>query len=318
MISDGVGVTSDRTRAYRTAMQPERNAAANASSFQDLCARMTELETQQAEVRRALVERMKLASGLHRDSIATLDSLRRDELSIVDALSEQLPDVFRSEVLPKLDLRATLNLAQVSKSYRDAVWSVDSVRSMKAKLKGKVIHRPLPAATLPPTWGKISYRIPFENPLCFAATFGSLTAVKALLDSGEDVNQAVPMDDIAMTALHLAAYCDHSALVKLLIEAGADVNKKTTHDYTALVYAAQYGHTSCVMALLRAGADVNLCTPIINAIAAGHETCVTLLIGAGADVRKSNDDGITPMNVDMGASRNGNARIVKLLKDAGA
>ena len=123
-------------------MQPDTRER-NASSFQDLCARLTELETQQkeletqqAEVRRALVERMTLASG-RVDFTETLDSLRRGELSIVEALSEQLPDVFRSEVLPKLDLRATLNLAQVSKSCRDAVWSVDGVRSMKAKVKGK-------------------------------------------------------------------------------------------------------------------------------------------------------------------------------------
>ena len=106
------------------------------SSFQDLCARLTELETQQAAVRRALEERMTLASG-RVDFTTTLNSLRWGYVSIVEALSEQLPDVFRTEVLPKLDLRATLDLAQVSKSYRDAVWNVDGVRSMKAKLKGK-------------------------------------------------------------------------------------------------------------------------------------------------------------------------------------
>lgn len=323
MISDGVGVTSDRPRAYRTVMQPDtrkrKTSSRKISSFQDLCARLTELETQQkeletqqAEVRRALVERMTLASG-RVDFTATLASLRRDELSIVEALSEQLPDVFRSEVLPKLDLRATLNLAQVSKSCRDAVWSVDGVRSMKAKLKGKVIYRPGKYHRHLGTW-----RIPCENPLCFAAAFGSLTAVKAILGSGEDVNQ--PVNDVAITALYLAAYYDHIALVKLLIEAGADVDKKTTNGSTSLDVAAQNGHTSCVMALLRAGADVNLAfndgrTPIYYAARFGHETCVALLIRAGADVRKCNDDRITPMQV---ASREGHTRIVKLLKDAGA
>ena len=49
-------------------MQPDTRER-KTPSFQDLCARLTELETQQkeletqqAEVRRALVERMKLAS----------------------------------------------------------------------------------------------------------------------------------------------------------------------------------------------------------------------------------------------------------------
>ena len=259
-----------------------------------------ELETQQAEVRRALVERMKLASG-RVDFTATLDSLRRGELSIVEALREQLPDAFRSEVLPKLDLRATLDLAQVSKSYRDAVWNVDGVRSMKAKLKGKARLR----------IGSFSC----DNPLYFAAVHGNLTAVKAILDSGEDVNQ--PGND---KALFYAATCDHIALVKLLIEAWADVDKKMIDGSTALSYAAEYGHTSCVMALVHAGADVNVTTnqgntPIFVAAKHGHEACVALLIAAGADVRKCRLNGQMPMNA---ASGDGRARIVKLLKDAGA
>ena len=297
-------------------MQPDTRER-NASSFQDLYARLTELETQQAEletqqaeVRRALVERMTLASG-RVDFTATLRSLRRGELSIVEALSEQLPDVFRTEVLPKLDLRATLNLAQVSKSYRDAVWNVAGVRSMKAKLKGKIRLRG-------------DERHSCENPLYLAAMYGNLTAVKAILDSGEDVNQTVkpnqPVNDNAFTTMHIAAYNDHIALVKLLIEAGADVDKKSSHGSTALSYAAKHGYTSCVMALVHAGADVNVTTnqgntPIFVAAKYGHEACVALLIGAGADVRKCRLNGQTPMNA---ASGDGRARIVKLLKDARA
>jgi Leucine-rich repeat (LRR) protein len=41
--------------------------------------------------------------------------------SIVDGLAYVLPDVFIAEILPKLNLISTLNLAQVSKWYRDAV-----------------------------------------------------------------------------------------------------------------------------------------------------------------------------------------------------
>ena len=186
------GVTSNRTRVYRTAMLPVTRKR-KTSSFQDLCARLTELEMQQAAVRRALEERMTLASG-RVDFTTTLNSLRGGYVSIVEALSEQLPDVFRTEVLPKLDLRATLNLAQVSMSFRDAVWSVDGVRSMKAKMKrkGRLLL------------GCPSISNPCENPMYYAAAHGNLTAVEAILCSGEDVNQ--PTTDKADTALHLAAY----------------------------------------------------------------------------------------------------------------
>ena len=57
-----------------------------------------------------------------------VDKIRRGEISVVVAIAEELPDVFTGEILPKLDGKTTLNLAQVSKSYNDAVWSVDCVR----------------------------------------------------------------------------------------------------------------------------------------------------------------------------------------------
>ena len=63
------------------------------------------------------------------------DKIRRGEISVVVALAEELPDVFIAEILPKLGLIDTLNLAQVGKWYNDAVWSVDGVRSMKAKME---------------------------------------------------------------------------------------------------------------------------------------------------------------------------------------
>ena len=66
------------------------------------------------------------------------DKIRRGEISVVVAIAEELPDVFYSEILPKLDLRATLNLAQVSKWYNDAVWSVDGVRSLEAKIRSGI------------------------------------------------------------------------------------------------------------------------------------------------------------------------------------
>ena len=64
-----------------------------------------------------------------------LASLRCGESSILNAIHEELPEVLTAEILPKLDLRATLNLAQVSKWYRDAVWSVDGMRSLGEKVR---------------------------------------------------------------------------------------------------------------------------------------------------------------------------------------
>ena len=64
-----------------------------------------------------------------------LASLRCGESSILIAIHEELPEVFTAEILPKLDLMSTLNLAQVSKWYRDEVWSVDGMRSLGEKVR---------------------------------------------------------------------------------------------------------------------------------------------------------------------------------------
>ena len=41
--------------------------------------------------------------------------MRRGTVSILEAVAEELPDVFTAEILPKLNLKDTLNLAQVNK-----------------------------------------------------------------------------------------------------------------------------------------------------------------------------------------------------------
>ena len=78
--------------------------------------------------------------------------------------------MFTAEILPKLDVKDILNLAQVSKWCRDVVWSVGGVRSLEAKLK-VYAERNLPG---PCSW------------LSYAAVFGNVPAIKALLESGYD------------------------------------------------------------------------------------------------------------------------------------
>ena len=59
------------------------------------------------------------------------DKIRRGEISVFVAVAEELPEVFRTHVVPKLELLDTLALASVSKSYNAAVWSVEGVRGWR-------------------------------------------------------------------------------------------------------------------------------------------------------------------------------------------
>jgi hypothetical protein len=121
----------------------------------------------------------------------TVTYLRRGTLDILDAVAVQLPDVFYGEILPKLDLLDTLNLAQVSKAYRDAVWSVGGVRSMRAKIKTHLI--------------KIRKKnVVTTKPYYWATRHGNVPAVRACLESGVDVNkvQVLILTKDIRTALH--------------------------------------------------------------------------------------------------------------------
>ena len=219
----------------------------------------------------------------------TVTYLRRGGISILEALAVKLPDVFTAEILPKLDMKDTLNLAQVNKAYDDEVWSVEGMRSMEAKIKTHLVK-------IGKDW--------ITEPYFWAATFGNVPAVRACLESGVDVNKVVTLEN--RTALHVAADHGHAAVVKALIEAGADVNKLASprtvnaiaelggvfHNVTPLYFAAQGGYTHVLMELIKAGADVNQATsegvtPLNIADQNGHDGCVAVLIQAGADVCKA-------------------------------
>ena len=257
------------------------------------------------------------------------DKIRRGEISVVVAIAEELPDVFTGEILPKLDGRATLNLAQVSKWYNDAVWSVDGVRSMKEKIEAEI---------------KAASTGYSSEPLYWAATYGNLPAVRAILKFGVDVNVNFNryykggkyVDDAALwTPLHCAAEEGHTPVVKVLIEAGADVNKKTYCAQTSLHRAACKGHVSVITELIKAGADVNATnehdishrilpwsTSLHYAVRFEHEDCVAVLLAHGADVHYADDGWINadvryPHNPMRQAVLSKNKKIIEMLKQAG-
>jgi hypothetical protein len=239
--------------------------------------------------------------------------LRRGGISILEAIAVKLPDVFAAEILPKLDMTDTLNLAQVNKAYNDAVWSADGVQSLEAKIEAHLVK-------IGKNWA--------AEPVYWAAMHGNVPAVRACLGSGVDVNKVLTQTQ--RTALHMAAQRGHAAVVKTLIEAGADVNKPASpgtvdasgkrtgvfHDVTPVYIAAERGHTHVVMELIKAGADVNQATsdgftPLFLAAQLGHDGCVAVLIQAGADVRKAVKSGHTPMQI---ATENKREKVVTLLK----
>lgn len=91
-----------------------------------------------------------------------------------------------------------------------------------------------------------------------------------------------------------------SNIVKMLLEAGADLEAKDEWEQTPLTRAAIYGSTSAVRLLLEKGADVesrdNLgWVPLLSAACVGHTAVVCLLLEYGASIDSAKADGDTAL-----------------------
>ena len=93
-----------------------------------------------------------------------------------------------------------------------------------------------------------------ETPLMFAAYKGRLPMVRELLDRGANINAR---DHEGETALIRAAFWGHLAIVRLLLERGANANARTYEGWTPLMYAADSGHLAIVRELMNKGANTN-------------------------------------------------------------
>ncbi len=122
--------------------------------------------------------------------------------------------------------------------------------------------------------------------LHWAATYGDVDLADVLLYAGANVKATSRLG--RFTPLHVASQGGFGAVVKALLERGADPNALTTTDATALMLAAQSGNVAAVTALLDAAADVNATekangqTPLMFASAFDRGDVVRLLLARGA------------------------------------
>jgi len=158
-----------------------------------------------------------------------------------------------------------------------------------------------------------------STPLITASYHGRIALVKQLLDEGADVKEKT---DKGWTALIYASMNGDMNTVKRLLNQGIDVNAKDEGGSTALMYASWRGYVEIVKRLLDNDADVNAqdshgMTALGHASQEGHADIVKLLIDNGADVNAKDEDGMTIL---IYASQKGKRHdeTVKLLLDKGA
>lgn len=173
--------------------------------------------------------------------------------------------------------------------------------------------------------------------LARAVATGRVEDVRAVLDSGIDVNTPLPLL-AGLNALHVAAMNGYAELVKLLLDNGAALDEKTPDGATALSLAAKKGlnlsiplhrnkHIDVVKLLLAAGAAIDhkieynlFCLAILK----DDPAAVELLGARGVPMDVSNDEvemGGTPLINSISALDNQSKtthKMVHALLKAGA
>ncbi|XP_066542576.1 ankyrin repeat domain-containing protein 50 isoform X2 [Hoplias malabaricus] len=175
-----------------------------------------------------------------------------------------------------------------------------------------------------------------QTALTLAARQGHIGVLQILLEWAHDQGCDTPSvrallehaDSEGWTALRSAAWGGHKDAVKMLLEAGTEVDGCDPDGRTALRAAAWGGHEEVLLTLLGHGAKVDRMdhegrTALIAAAYMGHKEAVEILLDAGAEVDLADGDGRTALSVaalcvPSAAGGRGHGEVVSLLLERGA
>ncbi len=135
----------------------------------------------------------------------------------------------------------------------------------------------------------------YTNEKTLVAIFIFIFSFSQLIVFGQNNNP--PNENI-----HLAALQGNTEVIKKLIEAGTDLNKKDQYGSTPLIIAVLFGKNEAAKELINAGADLNITnneesTPLHIAALMGRIEIVKLLLKKGADKYLRNINGSTAFDL---------------------
>ncbi|KAH0786072.1 AChain A [Histomonas meleagridis] len=133
-------------------------------------------------------------------------------------------------------------------------------------------------------------------PLLIAAKNGHTKCVKVLLDAGVNVNQ---QDGTGRSALHLACWFGHIQLIPILLEHKATVALPDNEGHTPLHLACWFGYYQICELLIKSNAPLDIHdhvgrTPLHFAVQHNRSNVVELLLKSGANTKLKDCNGKTP------------------------
>jgi ankyrin repeat protein len=139
-----------------------------------------------------------------------------------------------------------------------------------------------------------------------AAAMGRTDLLLELMEEAPDGANAVAPDGFGI--LGLAVYFGRPETAKVILDAGADPDTPTANDFkvrplhSAAAHRDQDGSLALVRLLLDGGADPNVAqaggwTPLHQAAAHGRKEVAEALVAHGASLTAKSDDGRTPLEM---------------------
>ena len=149
----------------------------------------------------------------------------------------------------------------------------------------------------------------------------STEVVTRCLEEGGDLK---PRPGSGWTALHFAAaHTETASVISTLLDAGADLNARTSlYQHTPLHTASYYNtQPDAVAALLQRGADPDArarqgTTPLHYAATFGKLSIISSLLDGGADPNARDTEGVTPLH--EATVRSKDPAVIDALLDGGA
>jgi uncharacterized protein len=150
---------------------------------------------------------------------------------------------------------------------------------------------------------------------------GNLSLLRLLCELGAPLT-AVAVNERLLTPMYIAAYLGHVDIIRALFESGVDVNERSIHGRTPLLIAACTGRVNVLRLLHNLGADLNCCDdgargPVHMAAVFGQIGSIEVLHELGVDVAAAvqDCDGNTPVHA---AAMFGGGNMLRWQLDLGA